>query len=64
MQAFAPKEIQTLLEQRRKITSRQEAIRAEVDQLLADNTLLTARVETLQAENESVKDELEEAKSN
>ncbi|WP_373649718.1 hypothetical protein [Schlesneria sp. DSM 10557] len=62
MQAFAPKEIQTLLEQRRKITSRQEAIQAEVDQLLADNTLLTARVETLQAENESVKDELEEAK--
>ncbi len=63
LQTFAPEAIRQLLTTRSEAQLRQELVQTEVDQLLAANTALVARVETLGIENESVRDQLKEAQS-
>ena len=63
VQTFAPEAIRQLLATRAAATTEQEALQSEVDQLLASNTELVARVETLAVENAAVHETLEEARA-
>jgi len=63
VESFAPLEVRQLVEQRNQSVTRQDALQAEVDGLLTSNAMLVTQVETIQADNSSVKSGLKDAKS-
>ncbi|MEI8018445.1 MAG: hypothetical protein WCH39_09595 [Schlesneria sp.] len=63
VQTFAPDAVQQLLAVRSDTTTRQESVQAEVDQLLASNVVLVKQVEGLAIENDSVREQLDQARA-
>jgi hypothetical protein len=63
IQNFAPEAIRQLLAARDAAALRQESLQTVVDQLLLSNTELVTQIETLAAENEATREELDAARA-
>jgi len=62
VQSFAPETVRQLLAIRSDVTARQESLQLDVDRLLAGNTALAARAESLAVENDAVRTRLDESR--